>query len=98
ASDPTTIRTLVAAIDRPLNVLNWPGLPIASELRTLGVRRLSAGAEIGRHALNAARASAIAFLAEGRSLPAPDGALSSRDVNGLVNAKERYVEARRQDA
>jgi 2-methylisocitrate lyase-like PEP mutase family enzyme len=80
-------RKLVAAIDRPLNVLNWPGLPTAAELRALGVRRLSAGAEIGRHALNAARASAIAFLADGRSLPAPDGALSSRDINGLFSAK-----------
>ena len=86
-ADAATIRTLVAAIDRPLNVLNWPGLPGAAELRALGVRRLSAGAEIGRHALNAARASAVAFLADGRSLPAPDGALSSRDINGLFSAK-----------
>ena len=86
-ADAATIRKLVAAIDRPLNVLNWPGLPSAAELRALGVRRLSAGAEIGRHALNAARAAAIAFLADGGSLPAPDGALSSRDINGLFSAK-----------
>jgi 2-methylisocitrate lyase-like PEP mutase family enzyme len=86
-TDAAAIRALVAASELPLNVLAWPGLPPAAELRALGVRRLSAGAEVARAALHAARACAAAFLADGRSVPAGDGALTTREMNGLFAAK-----------
>ena len=39
----TDIEAVVAAIDRPLNVLARPGLPPVSELASLGVSRISVG-------------------------------------------------------
>ena len=62
------IETVVRAIDPlPLNVLASPGVPAAAELRRLGVRRLSAGAAIGRAALALASKLAERFLADGDS-------------------------------
>jgi 2-methylisocitrate lyase-like PEP mutase family enzyme len=86
-TDSAAIGALLAAIDLPLNVLAWPGLAPAAALRTLGVRRLSAGAEVARVALNGARSFATAFLAEGRSVPAAEGALTTREMNGLFASR-----------
>jgi len=65
--DRTTIAELVPAIRLPLNVLAKPGLPDASQLQALGVRRLSAGAGIGKVALNQTFILARAFLDDGRA-------------------------------
>ncbi|MEN8197696.1 MAG: isocitrate lyase/phosphoenolpyruvate mutase family protein, partial [Pseudomonadota bacterium] len=65
-TDAAMIGDIAAAIDPlPLNVLVWPGLPPAEELRRLGVRRLSAGGWIGRDALAHAWRSAADFLNTG---------------------------------
>ena len=77
------IRTVATGIDRPLNVLAWPGLPSAAELAKLGVRRLSAGAGIPKVAYGRAAAAASAFLAEGNSAVLNEGALDSGTLNGL---------------
>jgi 2-methylisocitrate lyase-like PEP mutase family enzyme len=61
------IEAIAAGVDLPLNVISWAGVPRAAELKRLGARRLSAGTEIGRAALTAARLAAEAFLAEGDS-------------------------------
>jgi 2-methylisocitrate lyase-like PEP mutase family enzyme len=62
------IRAVVERIaPLPLNVMAIPSLPPASELRRLGVRRLSAGAGIGRAALGLIRELATPFLREGDS-------------------------------
>ena len=62
------IETVVRAIDPlPLNVLAWTDLPPAAQLRSLGVRRLSAGAWIGRAAHALTRQLATSFLADGDS-------------------------------
>lgn len=82
-AEPAAIRACAAATDLPLNVLAWPGLPPATELPALGVRRLSAGAEPARVAFQQARAYAAAFLA-GRTPPAGDGALTTRELNDLM--------------
>jgi 2-methylisocitrate lyase-like PEP mutase family enzyme len=37
------VRTVVAEVDRPVNVLAWAGLPPVPELEAAGVRRLSVG-------------------------------------------------------
>jgi 2-methylisocitrate lyase-like PEP mutase family enzyme len=79
------IRAVTAAVDLPLNVLAWPGLPAAAELGALGVRRLSAGGSVARAALDGARAFASAFLTDGHSPPAGEGALTGRQINGLFS-------------
>jgi 2-methylisocitrate lyase-like PEP mutase family enzyme len=67
-ADANEIETVVRAIDPlPLNVLAFPGVPPAAELRRLGVRRLSAGAAIGRAALALTSKLAERFLADGDS-------------------------------
>jgi 2-methylisocitrate lyase-like PEP mutase family enzyme len=43
ATDRQTIKTLVAEIDGPLNILASPGCPPIAELEQLGVRRVSEG-------------------------------------------------------
>jgi 2-methylisocitrate lyase-like PEP mutase family enzyme len=51
-SDPSEIKAIAAAIDPvPLNVMLIPGLPPVEVLRSLGVRRLSAGSALAQAAL-----------------------------------------------
>jgi 2-methylisocitrate lyase-like PEP mutase family enzyme len=65
---PAEVRTMVAAIaPLPVNLLAVPGLAAAAELRTWGVRRLSAGSAIAAAALGLARSLTAAFLQDGRS-------------------------------
>ncbi|HEY6426312.1 MAG TPA: isocitrate lyase/phosphoenolpyruvate mutase family protein [Acidimicrobiales bacterium] len=44
--DPAEVRTLLAAVDRPVSVLLTPGAPPIGELATLGVSRISVGGAI----------------------------------------------------
>ena len=44
--DPAELRTLLASVDRPVNVLLTPGAPAIGELATLGVSRISVGGAI----------------------------------------------------
>ena len=64
-SDPAAIRSIVAAIALPLNVMVVPRLPPVAELATLGVRRVSAGAAIAQAAYAIARRAATRFLTDG---------------------------------
>ena len=75
---------LVKDVVLPLNVLAWPGLPNASELERIGVRRLSAGSGIGKAVLNRTLEMAKAFLADGESEPLTQGPLTNADVNGMM--------------
>ncbi len=77
------IRAIAASADLPLNVLAFPGLPPASELAALGVRRLSAGSGISSVVWGRAAAAAAAFLREGRSEPLSDGAMGYGEINAL---------------
>ncbi|MBU6297853.1 MAG: isocitrate lyase/phosphoenolpyruvate mutase family protein [Alphaproteobacteria bacterium] len=65
--DERTIARLVPELGLPLNLLAWSGLPDAQHLRRLGVRRLSAGAGVGKIALNRIYVLARAFLEEGKA-------------------------------
>lgn len=65
ASRPNDIRTLVAAIDLPLNVMMIPGLPTVAELRQLGVRRVSAGSALAQRAHGIVRQGVTSLLAQG---------------------------------
>ena len=50
--DPDDVRTLVAAVDRPVNVLAMPGAPTVAELAALGVARVSVGGAFAFAALS----------------------------------------------
>jgi 2-methylisocitrate lyase-like PEP mutase family enzyme len=81
--EPVAIAALVRAVELPLNVIAWPGLPPVAELASLGVRRLSAGSSIAQAAASRSAALATAFLRDGtREVPA-EGALTHRDLNAL---------------
>jgi 2-methylisocitrate lyase-like PEP mutase family enzyme len=82
--EPTDIRAIAASAELPLNVLAWPGLPSASNLQVLGVRRLSAGSAIAQFALGRAATAAAAFLGDG-SRPPADGGPSFAELNALMS-------------
>ena len=84
AVDDALVARLVRDVVLPLNVLAWPGLPPVDKLKTLGVRRLSAGSGIAKVVLNKVRAMAEAFLADGRSEPFGEGALGNPEINRLM--------------
>jgi 2-methylisocitrate lyase-like PEP mutase family enzyme len=61
--DANQIERITQTVKLPVNVLARPNLPPASELKRLGVRRLSAGAALACAALGAARRACKDFLA-----------------------------------
>ena len=64
-TDLDEIRTLVAAVDRPVNVLALPGGPTVGELGAAGVRRVSIGGAFAWVALSALASAAEEFLEAG---------------------------------
>jgi 2-methylisocitrate lyase-like PEP mutase family enzyme len=66
-SDVAQIRDVVNAIDLPLNILIMKNVPPIAELKTAGVRRVSAGALIGRAAYGQAQCATKMLLDEGRT-------------------------------
>ena len=61
------IKAVTGTVTLPLNAMAWPGLPEASELGKLGVRRLSAGSAITQVLWQHAATLAKDFLQNGRS-------------------------------
>jgi 2-methylisocitrate lyase-like PEP mutase family enzyme len=59
------IRRVVAAVDRPVNVLTWPGGPTVAELAAAGVARISVGGAFSRVAAGALTLAAREFLDQG---------------------------------
>lgn len=86
-ADVTEIRLIAAALRLPLNVLAWPGLPPASELEALGVRRLSAGSGIAQAVFGRTASLAAAFLRSGASDPLTEGAMPYAAINALMPAR-----------
>jgi 2-methylisocitrate lyase-like PEP mutase family enzyme len=84
AAEESLIANLVRHISVPLNVLAWPGLPDAAKLKSLGVRRLSAGASLGRATFGYMRSLAEDFLRDGRSQPFGEGPHANMSVNALM--------------
>ena len=84
AAEESLIANLVRDISLPLNVLAWPGLPDAAKLKSLGVRRLSAGAGLGRASFAFTRSVAEAFLRDGRSEPFGEGPFANMNINTLM--------------
>lgn len=83
-TDEAGIARLVAATDMPLNLLAWPGLPGASTLEALGVRRLSAGSGLASAAYGHTAALARDFLADGNPERMMEGGLPWSEMNALM--------------
>jgi 2-methylisocitrate lyase-like PEP mutase family enzyme len=79
---PAQIRAIVEGIELPVNVLAWQGLPNATELAELGIRRLSAGSGISQVLWAQAEKLAKGFLDEGRS-DALEGQMPYPRLQGL---------------
>jgi 2-methylisocitrate lyase-like PEP mutase family enzyme len=82
--EPDALKEITGTIKLPINVLAWPGLPSAADLKKLGVRRLSAGSGIALMATDVAHALAKSFLADGKSEHLSGAKLSNPDVNGMM--------------
>ncbi|MFK3971938.1 isocitrate lyase/phosphoenolpyruvate mutase family protein [Pseudomonas sp. NPDC087358] len=81
--DVEQIKTIVQAIDLPINLLARPGLPVAAELARLGVRRLSAGSSVAQTLWGHAEQLARGFLEEGRSEPVTQSQLTYPQIQAL---------------
>src|SRR5712691_5920945 len=67
--EPAAIKAIVSEIKMPVNVMAYPGLPSANELKKLGVHRLSSGTGIPQMIWNHVAELAKGFLATGDSKP-----------------------------
>jgi 2-methylisocitrate lyase-like PEP mutase family enzyme len=67
--EPADIKAIVSEIKMPINVMAYPGLPSAKELKKLGVHRLSSGTGIPQMIWNRVAELATDFLATGNSKP-----------------------------
>jgi 2-methylisocitrate lyase-like PEP mutase family enzyme len=85
--EPGEIKAITADAGLPLNVMAWPGLPAATELAQLGVRRLSAGSGIAQALWGKAAALAGDFLKTGRSDPLGEGAMAYPAINALFGKR-----------
>lgn len=82
--DPSVIGRMVPKIALPFNVLAWAGVPDAAVLKSLGVRRLSAGGAVARAAYNHAFTVAEAFLTRGAVEDLTTPAITVPNLNNLM--------------
>jgi 2-methylisocitrate lyase-like PEP mutase family enzyme len=85
--DAAEIKAIASAAQLPLNVLARPGVPSASELEALGVRRLSAGSGITQGVYGKIASLASDFLRNGVSEPLTEGAMPYVEINALMAAR-----------
>jgi 2-methylisocitrate lyase-like PEP mutase family enzyme len=62
---PDAVRRIVAAVDRPVNVLARPGVPTIAELAAIGVARISVGGALAFAAYGAAMKAARELIEHG---------------------------------
>ena len=74
-SDPSEIKAIAPEVKMPLNVMAVPGLPLAKELKKLGVRRLSSGTGIPQMIWGRVAELAKSFLGTGDSKPIFEGSM-----------------------
>lgn len=86
-SDPKQIAEIVPAVNMPLNLMAWPGLPDAAELKKLGVHRLSSGSGISQVIWNHVARLAKAFLETGASEPMAQDYMAHGNLQGLFAVK-----------
>jgi 2-methylisocitrate lyase-like PEP mutase family enzyme len=78
------IERIVPALDGPLNLLAFPGLPIIPELERLGVARLSLGTRLTLGAMTALKKTVAELLSAGTYDSTPEGATTYADANRLM--------------
>jgi 2-methylisocitrate lyase-like PEP mutase family enzyme len=78
------IAALCRGTTLPVNVLGFPGLPLPEELKTLGVRRLSAGSGIAEFMYGAMATLAKNFLQTGKLDSHDLKAFTYGEVNALL--------------
>ncbi|NVJ27070.1 isocitrate lyase/phosphoenolpyruvate mutase family protein [Myxococcus sp. AM011] len=81
---PVDIKAVVTEAGLPLNLMAIPGLPPASELASLGVRRVSAGAGMAQAIFGRIAALTTDFLRDGGAAPAPEAGISYPTLNTLM--------------
>ncbi len=79
-TDLEQIRTLVRAVEIPVNVLVLPGGPTVAELASVGVRRISTGSLLAAAAYGALVDEAGRLLGEG-TVPATSDLVSRKTLN-----------------
>ncbi|MGW1498593.1 isocitrate lyase/PEP mutase family protein [Streptomyces mirabilis] len=83
AVDPGTVKSLVAGVEGPLNVLVGPGAPSVAELAALGVARISTGSSIAQAAHAVVRRAARELLSAG-TYDSLAGGLDYAELNTLL--------------
>ncbi|KAF5993254.1 isocitrate lyase/phosphoenolpyruvate mutase family protein [Streptomyces sp. WAC00263] len=83
AVDPGTVKSLVAGVEGPLNVLAGPGAPSVAELAALGVARISTGSSIAQAAYAVVRRAARELLSAG-TYDSLTGGLDYVELNTLL--------------
>ncbi|MFJ8028053.1 isocitrate lyase/phosphoenolpyruvate mutase family protein [Streptomyces sp. NPDC096311] len=83
AVDPGTVKSLVAGVEGPLNVLVGPGAPSVAELAALGVARISTGSSIAEAAHAVVRRAARELLGAG-TYDSLTGGLDYAELNTLL--------------
>jgi 2-methylisocitrate lyase-like PEP mutase family enzyme len=68
-SEPAAIKAIIAEVNIPVNVMSYPGLPSAKELKKLGVQRLSSGTGVPQMIWSRVEELAVGFLTTGDSKP-----------------------------
>lgn len=81
--DPGTVKSLVAGVEGPLNVLVGPGAPSVAELAALGVARISTGSSIAAAAHAMVRRAARELLSAG-TYDSLAGGLDYAELNTLL--------------
>jgi 2-methylisocitrate lyase-like PEP mutase family enzyme len=64
-SEPGDIRSVVTSVDKPVNVLAWPGAPDVAGLAELGVARISVGGAFAYAAIDGLARAARELLDDG---------------------------------
>ncbi|MGW1753010.1 isocitrate lyase/PEP mutase family protein [Streptomyces mirabilis] len=83
AVEPGTVKSLVAGVEGPLNVLVGPGAPSVAELAALGVARISTGSSIAQAAHAVVRRAARELLSAG-TYDSLTGGLDYAELNTLL--------------
>lgn len=74
-SEPSEIKAIAPEVKMPLNVMAVPDLPLAKELKKLGVQRLSSGTGIPQMIWGRVAELAKSFLTTGDSKPMFEGSM-----------------------
>jgi 2-methylisocitrate lyase-like PEP mutase family enzyme len=82
------IERIVPALEGPLNLLAFPGLPAIPELERLGVARLSLGTRLTLGAISALKTTVAELLTTGIYDSAVEGATTYADANRLMASRQ----------